>query len=60
MSGSLMQYICCDWDIIELIKLAIISHGKSMMQFKMPYEISCILWKCVIEDSLINFFGHFD
>ena len=30
MSGSLIQYTCCDWDIID-IKLAIISQGKSVM-----------------------------
>ena len=56
-------YTCWDWDVI--VKLAIISHGKTMIRFESTTSLLRRLTKislgfsgdCVIEDTLINFWG---
>ena len=52
MLGSLMQYTCCDWDIID----------QTIYSYNYLREITIstlkkLFWKCVIEDALINFWG---
>ena len=64
MSGSLKQYTCCDWDVID--KLAIVSHGKirdTFCKYNFTFEetykriLVCLFWKCFMEDTLINYLG---
>ena len=60
MSGSLMQYTCCDWDIID--KTSYNYQRKSVIRFESTILLlrvltSCCFFNCIVKEALITFLG---